>query len=220
MPLSQELLIHIGRFAAAAAKSRQLCPTLCSPIDGSSPGSPIPGILQARILEWLAISFSSAWKWKGKGKSLSRVWLLATPWTVAHQAPPSMGFSRHEYWSGVPLPSLLYGLRRAKRQSFSFREHSFKKHQDAWGWEWWQQRTRAAGFPRTELWVRPPPLFCTQRPSFLLSLCCWGQGSASGKDPSCQGLVYAQMTFQTQLNGTEPHGRQQNLRVVRQLAWG
>ena len=66
---------------------------------------PVPGTLQARTLEWVAISFSSAWKWKVKVKLLSRVWLLATPWTVAHQAPPSMGFSRQEYWSGVPLPS-------------------------------------------------------------------------------------------------------------------
>ena len=90
--------------AAAAAKLLQSCPTLCDPIDGSPPGSPIPGILQARTLEWAAISFSSAGKWKGKVKSLSRVWLLATPWTAAHQAPPSKGFSRQEYWSGEPLP--------------------------------------------------------------------------------------------------------------------
>ena len=91
--------------AAAAAKSLQSCPTLCNPIDGSPPGFPIPGILQARTLEWAAISFSSAWKWKVKVKSLSRVWLLVIPWTAAHQAPPSMGFSRQENWSGVPLPS-------------------------------------------------------------------------------------------------------------------
>ena len=90
--------------AAAAAKSLQSCPTLCDPIDGSPPGSPFPRILQARTLEWVAISFSTAWKWKVKVKSLSRVRLLATPWTAAHQAPPSMGFSRQEYWSGVPLP--------------------------------------------------------------------------------------------------------------------
>ena len=89
-----------------AAKSLQSCPTLCDPIDGSPPGSPIPGILQARTLEWVAISFSNAWKWKVKVKSLSRLRLLATPWTAAHQAPPSMGFSRQEYWSGVPSPSL------------------------------------------------------------------------------------------------------------------
>ena len=65
------------------AKSLQSCPTLCDPIDGSPPDSPVPGILQARTLEWAAISFSNAWKWKVKEKSLSRVWLLATPWTVA-----------------------------------------------------------------------------------------------------------------------------------------
>ena len=91
--------------SAAAAKSLQLCPTLCNPRDGSPPGYPILGILQARTLEWVAISFSNAWKWKVKVKSLSHVWLPATPWTTAHQAPPSMGFSRQEYWSGVPLPS-------------------------------------------------------------------------------------------------------------------
>ena len=91
--------------AAAAAKSLQSCLILCDPIDGSAPGSPVPGILQARTLEWVAISFSNAWKWKVKVNSLSCVRLLATPWTAAHQAPPSMGFSRQEYWSGVPLPS-------------------------------------------------------------------------------------------------------------------
>ena len=91
--------------ATATAKSLQSCPTLCDPIDSSPPGSPIPGILQARTLEWVAISFSNAGKWKVKVKSLSHVWLLATEWTAAYQAPPSMGFSRQEYWSGVPLPS-------------------------------------------------------------------------------------------------------------------
>ena len=85
-----------------AAKSLQSCPTLCSPIDGSPPGSAVPGILQARTLEWVAISFSNAWKWKVKVKSLSHVRLLATPWTAAHQAPLSMGFSRQEHWSGLP----------------------------------------------------------------------------------------------------------------------
>ena len=87
------------------AKSLQSCPTLCDPIDSSPPGSPVPGILQATTLEWVAISFSNAWKWKVKVKSLSRVPLSATPWTAAYQAPPSMGFSRQDYWSGVPLPS-------------------------------------------------------------------------------------------------------------------
>ena len=93
------------KLLAAAAKSLQSCPTLCDPIDGGPPGSAIPGILQARTLEWVAISFSNAWKWEVKVKSLSHVRLFATPWTAAHQAPPSMGFSRQEYWSGVQLSS-------------------------------------------------------------------------------------------------------------------
>ena len=92
--------------ATATAKSLQSCPTLCDPIDGSPTESPVPGILQARTLEWVAISFSNAWKWKVKAKSLSHVQLVMTPWTAAYQAPPSMGFSRQEYWSGVPLPSM------------------------------------------------------------------------------------------------------------------
>ena len=91
--------------AAAAAKSPQLYPTLCDPLDGSPPGSAVPGILQARTLEWVTISFSSAWKWKVKVKWLRRAWLLATPWTAAYQAPPFMGFSRQEYWSRLPLLS-------------------------------------------------------------------------------------------------------------------
>ena len=99
---------HFAVAAAAAAKSLQSCPTLCDPIDGSPPGSPVPGILQARTLEWVAISFSHARKWKVKGKSLSLVRLLATPWAAAFQASPPMGFSRQEYCSGVPL--LLRGL--------------------------------------------------------------------------------------------------------------
>ena len=106
---AEQCIFHFQKFkyqvAAAAAKSLQSCPTLCDPRDGSPPGSAVPGILQARTLEWVAISFSNAWKWEVKGKSLSRVRLFATPWTAAHQVPPSMGFSRQEYWSGVPLPS-------------------------------------------------------------------------------------------------------------------
>ena len=90
-------LLLLSRFSHV-----RLCAT---PMDGSPPGSPAPGILQAITLEWLAISFSNAWKWKLKVKSLSCVRLLATPWTTAHQAPLSMGFSRQEYWSGVPSPS-------------------------------------------------------------------------------------------------------------------
>ena len=101
-------------FPAAASKSLQLCLTLCDPINGSSPGSAIPGILQARTLEWVAISFSNAWKWKVKVKSLSRVQPLVTPWTAAHQAPPPMGFSRQEYWSGLPLPSPTSSLGSSK----------------------------------------------------------------------------------------------------------
>ena len=97
--------LHLDEVPAAAAKSLQSCPTLCDPVDGSPPGSAVPGILQARTLEWVAISFSNTGKWKVKVNSLSRVQLLATPWTSAHQAPLSMEFFRQEYWSGVPLPS-------------------------------------------------------------------------------------------------------------------
>ena len=107
---SEILILHsknqyAAAAAAAAAKSLQSCPTPCDPMDCSPPGFSIHGILQARTLEWVAISFSNAWKWKVKVKSLSRVWLLATPWTAAYQALPSMGFSRQQYWNGVPLPS-------------------------------------------------------------------------------------------------------------------
>ena len=91
--------------AAAAAKLLQSCLTLCDPTDGSPPGSTVPGILQARTLEWVAISFSNAWKWKVKVKSLSCVRLFATLWTAAYQAPLSMGFSSQEYLSALPLPS-------------------------------------------------------------------------------------------------------------------
>ena len=87
--------------AVAAAKSLQSCPTLCDPIDGSLPGSSVPGILQARILEWLAVSFSNACMLS----HFSHVRLCATLWTAAHQAPLSTGFSRQEYWSGLPFPS-------------------------------------------------------------------------------------------------------------------
>ena len=103
-----------------AAKSLQLCPTLCDPIDVSPRGFSIPGILQARTLEWVAISFSNAGKWKVRVKLLSRVRLLATPWTAAHQAPPSMGFFRQEYWSGVPLPSPYYPFTSFKTYNQKF----------------------------------------------------------------------------------------------------
>ena len=94
-------ILNITLLVCATAKSLQSCPTLCDPTDGSPPGSSVPGILHARILEWVAISFSNAWKWKVKVKSLSHARLLGTPWTGAYQAPLSMGFSRQEYWSGV-----------------------------------------------------------------------------------------------------------------------
>ena len=89
--------------SVAAAKSLQSCPTLCDPIDGSPPGSPVPGILQARTPERVAISCSNAWKWKVKVMSLSHFQLFTTPWTAAYQAPPSMGFSRQNYWSSLTL---------------------------------------------------------------------------------------------------------------------
>ena len=103
----QKATVRIGHgtTATAAANSLQSCPTLCDPIDGSPRGPMVPGIPQARILEWVAISFSNAWKWKVKVKSLSHGRLFMTPWTEAYQAPLSRGFSRQEYWSGVPLPS-------------------------------------------------------------------------------------------------------------------
>ena len=112
-------LSKVLEYSYAAAKSLQSCPTLCDPIDGSPPGSPVPGILQARTLEWAATSFSNAWKWKVKVKSLSHVQPSATPWTAAYQAPRSMGVSRQEYWSGVPLPSpilMLQELNAEKRR--------------------------------------------------------------------------------------------------------
>ena len=91
-----ELLLLLSRFSRV---------WLCATPETAATRLPVPGILQARTLEWVAISFSNAGKWKVRVKSLSRVWLLANPWTAAYQAPPPMGFSRQEYWSGVPLPS-------------------------------------------------------------------------------------------------------------------
>ena len=106
MAVMKRCLVSLVTAAAAATKSLQSCPTLCMPIDGSPPSSPAPGILQARTLEWVAISFFNVWKWKVKVKLLSCVQLFATPWNAAYQAPLSMGFSRQEYWSGLSLPSL------------------------------------------------------------------------------------------------------------------
>ena len=104
------------QYSLSLSKSLQSCLTLCDPIDSSPPGSTIPGIFQARTLEWVAISFSNAWKWKVKGKSLSHIQLLVTPWTTAYQAPHGVfqakvlewsatAFSGQEYWSGLfPSP--------------------------------------------------------------------------------------------------------------------
>ena len=128
-------------WVAAAAKSLQSCPTSSDPIDGSPPGSPIPGILQARTLEWVAISFFDAWKWKVKVKSLSRVRPSATPWTAAHQAPPSMGFSKQEYRSGMPLPSPTIWVKEInnRREVLGIICHEVhtlfvKGKSDAWRW--------------------------------------------------------------------------------------
>ena len=125
-PTNKEVKI-MCKGAAAAAKSLQLCLTLCDPIDGSPPGSPVPGILQARTLEWIAISSSKAWKWKVKMKSLSRVWLLETPWTAAYQAPLSMGFSRQEYWSGVPYFQLQHTISSYVYPCLTDLHHSLQK---------------------------------------------------------------------------------------------
>ena len=112
--LSMELLLLLLLLLNRVSRVR-----LCDPIDVSPPGSPVPGVLQGRTLEWATISFSRAWKWKVKVKSLSCVWPSATPWTTAHQAPPSMGFSRQEYWSGVPLPFPPYGAVKFKKRMLS-----------------------------------------------------------------------------------------------------
>ena len=125
----------------ATAKSFQSCLTLCDPIDSSPPGSTVPETLQARTLEWVAISFSNAWKWKVRVKSFSHVWLFTTPWTVAHQAPPSLGFSRQEYWSGVPLPSPITLYMRQQKRHWCI-EQSFglcgrgRGWDDVGEWQW------------------------------------------------------------------------------------
>ena len=119
----------ISDAAAASAKSLQSCPTLCDPIGSSPPGSPVPGVLQARILEWVAISFSNTWKWKVKVKSLNRVGFLATPQTAAYQDPPSMRFSRQEHWSGLPLSS-----------PNKWWQHMLKRRKRVESWEWEKSR--------------------------------------------------------------------------------
>ena len=141
-------LYLVAAAPAAAAKSRQSCPTLCDPRNGSPPASPVPGILQARTPEWIAISFSSAWKWKVKVKSLSRARLFTTPWTAAYQAPLSVGFSRQEYWSGVPLPSPYLVATAFK----------FKKMKNPVGGSWWKLHHNANVLrvteSHTEKWLK------------------------------------------------------------------
>ena len=134
----------------------QSCPTLCDPIDGSPPSSAVPGILQARTLEWVAIAFSIVWKWKVKVKSLSRVWLVATPWTAAYQAPPSMGFSRQEYWSGLPLPSLNKICYRIVNKNSSV--HLIRSREYHYGVEIWGNSWKRIWLLRVEFhqnWKRP-----------------------------------------------------------------
>ena len=118
--------------AAPAAKSLQSCPTLCDPIDSSPPGSPVPGILQARILEWVAISFSSAWKWKVKVKSLGHVWLLVTPWTAAYQSTHLVhtnSYPELRYQVGAPpIPATTAELNRKKKNSFPGKESVKQRH--------------------------------------------------------------------------------------------
>ena len=150
--------------AAAAAKSIQSCPTLCDPLDSSPPGSAVPGIFQARTLEWVAISFSNAWKWKVKVKSLSYVWLFATPWTAAHQAPLPMGFSRQEYWSQLPLPSPM-------RHWLCTKSHWVPTERLHWG------PTLTATQDTGQMEVLPTPRFCcaSRCLQHIYKLCIWSR---------------------------------------------
>ena len=151
--------------SSAAAKSRQSCPTMCDPIDGTPLGSPVPGILQARTLEWVAISFSNAWKWKVKVKLLSHVWLLVTPWTAAYQAPPSMGFfqARVLEWGAIAFSAL-----SSKCFEIWFRKFPQLASQlNVW-------RCLQVVIPETEVCV------CATGTS-------WAEASDSGKYPTCTG---------------------------------
>ena len=145
-------------YAAAVAKSLQSCPTLCNPLDGSPPGSAIPGILQARTLEWVAIAFSNAWEWKVKVKPLSRVRLFTTPWTAAYQALLPKGFSRQEYWSGLPLPSpkYIYNCRKVGSQDTL-------SNRQIWTWSTKWSRSKANRvLPRERTGYSKHPLPTTQ----------------------------------------------------------
>ena len=138
------LLLLLSRFSHA-----QLCAT---PYMAPHQGSPVHGILQARTLEWVAISFSNAWKWKVKVKSLSRVWLLATPWTAAHQAPLSIRFSRQEYWSGLPFPSPMHESEKWKVKVKSLSRVWLL----ATPWTVAHQAPPSVGFSRQEYWSWVP----------------------------------------------------------------
>ena len=143
-------LLFFSTATAAAAKLLQSCPTLCDPIDGSPPGLPVPGILQARTLEWVAISFSSTLNWKVKVKSLSRVRLFMTPWTAAHQGPPSMGFSRQEYWNGVPSPSPPF--HHSGLECKSRRARDTWSNRQVWPWSTKWRRAKANSIVRKTQW--------------------------------------------------------------------
>ena len=160
-----------------AATSPQSCPTLCDSIDVSPRGSPVPEILQARTLEWVAIAFSNAWKWKVKVKSLSRVWLLLTPWTAAYQATPPMGFSRQEYWSGVPSPS--------PKNTWSNRQ--------IWPWSTEWSRAKANRvlpnrvLPRERTGHSKHPLPTTQEKTLQMDITRWSTPEADWLYPLQQG---------------------------------
>ena len=153
------------------------CPALSEPMDCSLPGSSIHAIFQGRTLEWVAISFSNAWKWKMKVKSLSRVRLLANPWTAAYQTPPSMGFSRQEYWSGMPLPSLNKYVSTCKKKQKQ-KTSQPKKSRTRWLHRWilsniWRrvntypsktlpQNCRGRNSPKLILWYHHHPVTQTR----------------------------------------------------------
>ena len=177
--------------AATAAKSPQSCPTLCDPKEGSPLGSSVPGILQARILERVAISFSNAWKWKVKVKLLSCAQLLATPWTGAYQAPPSMGFSRQEYWSRVPLPSTLCQFATSE----SFNSYLATAYEGAYqfhlNYQWQPTPVFLPGKSygwRSLVGCRPwgrEESDMTERLHFHFSLSCIGEGHGNSLQCSC-----------------------------------
>ena len=150
--------------SAAAVKSLQSCPTLCNPRDSSPQGFPVPGIIQARTLDWVVMSFSNAWKWKVKVRSLSCISLLATPRTAAYQAPPCMRFSRQEYWSGLPLPS---PLSPSRLPPFT---HLSPPHKPSLPYVNWASQEGCLFYLRSSLWSSDLPLFYFHGFSFLCLL--------------------------------------------------